>query len=165
MVKNLIPDMHCDSVFLVDIDSLKDKGIEGIIIDIDNTLVAWETKEADEKVIKFISTLLKNGFRICIISNNTRRRVEKFNEELRLPAIHKAGKPKTAPYLKAMKLLNTHYDNTAVIGDQLFTDVLGGNRLGLFTILVTPISPNEFIWTRIVRKVEKIVLMHARKNK
>ena len=57
-----------------------------------------------------------------------------------------------------MKLLNTNTHNTAVIGDQLFTDVLGGNRLGLFTILVTPVSEKEFIWTRIVRKLERIVL-------
>lgn len=158
MRKILIPDMHYESVFFIDTDSLKQKGIEGIIIDIDNTLVAWETKEADEKVLNFVRSLLEKGFKICMISNNTRKRVEKFNETLELPAIHKAGKPKTAPYFKAMKLLGTNRDNTAVIGDQLFTDVFGGNRLGLFTILVTPISPKEFIWTRLVRKIERIML-------
>lgn len=150
--------MNYESVFMIDADDLKQRKIEGIIIDIDNTLVAWETKEADEKVIDFIRYLLGKGFKICMISNNTRKRVEKFNETLGLPAIHKAGKPKTAPYLKAMELLDTHRYNTAVIGDQLFTDIFGGNRLGLFTILVTPISPKEFIWTRFVRKIERKML-------
>jgi HAD superfamily phosphatase (TIGR01668 family) len=158
MKKILVPDMHYESIFMIDADSLRQKGIEGIIIDIDNTLVAWDTKEADEKVMSFIKKLGDMGFKICMISNNTRKRVEKFNELLGLPAIHKAGKPKTTPYLKAMKLLNTHRHNTAVIGDQLFTDVLGGNRLGLLTILVTPISPKEFIWTKLVRKIERIML-------
>lgn len=163
-MKNLlIPDIHYESVFLIDSDKLKQKGIEGIIIDIDNTLVAWETKEANEKVLSFIKILLEEGFKICMISNNTRKRVEKFNEVLELPAIHKAGKPRNAPYRKAMELLQTHHNNTAVIGDQLFTDILGGNRLGLFTILVTPISPKEFIWTRLMRKLERIVMRKIKK--
>ncbi|MEA4961679.1 YqeG family HAD IIIA-type phosphatase [Lutispora sp.] len=158
MKKLLIPDMHYESVFSIDIEILKQNGIEGIIIDIDNTLVAWDTKEADEKALNFIKSLQGENFKICMISNNTKKRVEKFNEILALPAIHKAGKPKISPFLKAMKLLQTNQKNTAVIGDQMFTDILGGNRIGLFTILVTPISPKEFIWTRFMRKIERFVL-------
>lgn len=158
MEKLLKPDLYYESIFFIDNNKLKEKGIEGIIIDLDNTLVAWDVKEADTKVINFINGLKHEGFKICIISNNTKKRVDKFNEILKLPAVHKAGKPKISPYLKAMKLLNTNQHNTAVIGDQLFTDVLGGNRLGLFTILVTPISQREFIWTRMVRRLERIVL-------
>ena len=158
MKKLLMPDLYYESVFFIDNKELKRRGIEGIIIDIDNTLVPWDVKEADTKVISFINDLLQQGFKVCIISNNTKKRVNKFNEVLDLPSIHRAGKPKLTPYLKAMKLLNTNTHNTAVIGDQLFTDVLGGNRLGLFTILVTPVSEKEFIWTRIVRKLERIVL-------
>ncbi|SHI92157.1 YqeG family HAD IIIA-type phosphatase [Lutispora thermophila] len=158
MKKLLKPNLYYESIFYIDNNKLKEKGIEGIIIDLDNTLAAWDVKEADAKVINFINDLKQKGFKICIISNNTKARVDKFNEILGLPAIHKAGKPKLSPYIKAMKLLKTHRQNTAVIGDQLFTDVLGGNRLGLFTILVTPISEKEFIWTRMVRKLERIVL-------
>lgn len=158
MKKLLMPDLYYESVFFIDNKELKRRGIEGIIIDIDNTLVPWDVKEANAKVINFIDDILQQGFKVCIISNNTKKRVDKFNEMLRLPSIHRAGKPKLTPYLKAMKLLNTNKQNTAVIGDQLFTDVLGGNRLGLFTILVAPMSSKEFIWTRFVRKLERIVL-------
>lgn len=158
MKKLLIPDSYYESVFFVDRNKLKEMGIEGIIIDIDNTLIPWEEKEADNKVFNFINNLIEDGFKICIISNNTKKRVDKFNEIFNLPAIHKAGKPKKSPYIKAMELLNTNSRNTAVIGDQIFTDVLGGNRLGLYTILVKPISTKEFIWTRFVRKLEKILI-------
>ncbi|NLM43583.1 MAG: YqeG family HAD IIIA-type phosphatase [Clostridiales bacterium] len=158
MKKLLIPDSYYESVFFIDRNKLKEIGIKGIIIDIDNTLIPWEEKEADTKVFSFINGLIEDGFKICIISNNTKKRVDKFNEVFGLPAIHKAGKPKKSPYIKAMELIKTNRRNTAVIGDQIFTDILGGNRLGLFTILVKPISTKEFIWTRIVRKLERILL-------
>lgn len=162
MKKLLIPRMHLESVFLLDSKVLKDNNIHGIIIDIDNTLVAWEDKDADQKTEELVKKLLSEGFRICILSNNTKKRVEEFNKELKLPAIHKARKPKKSSYKKAMSLLKTEAVNTAVIGDQIFTDVFGGNRLGLFTILVTPISTKEFIGTRLVRRLERLVLKKSK---
>ena len=158
MKKLLSPRMHLESVFLINSKALKENKISGIIIDIDNTLVAWEAKDADNRTTELIEGLLSEGFRICILSNNTKKRVAEFNKKLKLPAIHKAGKPKKSSYEKAMKILGTKPANTAVIGDQIFTDILGGNRLGLFTILVTPISTKEFIGTRFVRKIERLVL-------
>lgn len=158
MKKLLIPHMHLESVFLINSKVLKENQINGIIIDIDNTLVAWESKDADNRTTELIEDLLSEGFRICILSNNTKKRVAEFNKRLELPAIHKARKPKKSSYEKAMRLLGTKAANTAVIGDQIFTDILGGNRLGLFTILVTPISTKEFIGTRFVRKIERLVL-------
>lgn len=158
MKKLFIPRMHLESVFLLNSQVLKNNNIRGIIIDIDNTLVAWEAKEADNKTTELIEKLSNEGFRICILSNNTKKRVEEFNKKLKLPAIYKAGKPKRSSYQNAMKLLGTEVANTAVIGDQIFTDILGGNRLGLFTILVTPISTKEFIGTRLVRRLERLVL-------
>lgn len=163
MKKLFIPDLHLKSVYLISTQVLKENNIHGIIIDIDNTLVAWEVAHADNRTIEFIEQLLNQGFRICILSNNTKKRVEKFNKKLNLPAIYKAGKPKKSSYRKAMKLLETEARNTAVIGDQVFTDILGGNRLGLFTILITPISTKEFIGTRLVRKLERLVIKQLKK--
>ncbi|MDD3705135.1 MAG: HAD hydrolase-like protein [Clostridiaceae bacterium] len=77
---------------------------------------------------------------------------------MKLPAVYKAIKPSKTAFRRAMKLMNSVPANTAVIGDQIFTDVLGGNRLGLYTILVAPISDKEFIWTRIIRKLERHIL-------
>ncbi|KUO77576.1 MAG: HAD family hydrolase [Clostridia bacterium BRH_c25] len=158
MKNRLKPDLFLNTVYELDTGMLKAGGIRAIIVDIDNTLVSWDTKVPDEKVIELVCRLGAEGFKICILSNNTKKRVEEFNKGLNLPAIHKAVKPSKRAFKRAMKLMESTAENTAVIGDQLFTDVLGGNRLGLFTVLVSPISDKEFIWTRIVRMLERIVL-------
>ncbi len=158
MKRALKPDLFLKSVHELDTALLSEKGISAIIIDIDNTLVPWDTKEPDEKVSQLVYSLLQKGFRICILSNNSKKRVEEFNKGLKLPAIYKAVKPSRNAFRRAMKLMDASPENTAVIGDQLFTDILGGNRMGLYTVLVSPISNKEFLWTMLVRRVEKLVL-------
>jgi len=158
MKNRLKPDFYLNTVYELDTAMLRTKGIRAIIVDIDNTLVAWGTKVPDEKVNALVCKLAEEGFKICILSNNTRKRVEEFNKGLSLPAIYKALKPSKAAFRRAMKLMGSDADTTAVIGDQLFTDILGGNRLELLTILVSPISEKEFLWTRLVRMLERSVL-------
>lgn len=158
MRNNLIPKLHVKSPYELDIEVLKKNSIKGIIIDIDNTLVPWSEKFADQKVMDLIDKLLKAGFELCILSNGTKNRVASFNKDLKLPAVHNAAKPSRAAFSKALSHLNTKPENTAVIGDQIFTDILGGNRMGLFTVLVVPISSKEFIWTKFVRQIEKLIL-------
>lgn len=158
MKSALKPDLYLKSVHELDTALFEEKGISAIIIDIDNTLVPWDTKEPDEKVNQLVYSLLQKGFKICILSNNSRKRVEEFNKSLKLPAIYKAVKPSRNAFRRAMKLMDASPENTAVIGDQLFTDILGGNRMGLYTVLVSPISDKEFLWTMLVRRVEKLVL-------
>ncbi len=152
------PKIHIESIFDIDIEMLKNNNIKGLIIDIDNTLVPWSAKNLDKKAHDFILKLIQEGFQICFLSNGTRKRVEEFNKDIQLPAIYNAGKPFKLSYKKAMKLMNTNKSNTAVIGDQIFTDIMGGNKLGLFTILVNPLSKQEFFWTRFVRILEKMAL-------
>lgn len=154
----LKPKIHINTIYHLNTDSLKSKNIKGIILDIDNTLIPWDSKDLDEKALAFINNLQHKGFKICILSNSTKKRVARLNKILGLPAICNGCKPWKHSYIKAMKLMNTYASNTAVIGDQIFTDILGGNKLGLYTILVNPISTKEFLWTRIMRKVESLVL-------
>lgn len=158
MLKLLTPDLHVESVFKLNLEKLKKNNIKGLIIDIDNTLVSWDIKHITEKTKQWLLNLEKEGFKVCLVSNNTEDRVVTFNEELKLPAIHRALKPRISAFKKAMKIMDTKANNTAVIGDQLFTDVLGGNRMKLFTILVVPIVGTEFWWTTFVRKIERRVL-------
>ena len=165
MKDRLKPDLYLNNVYELDMAALKFQGITAIIVDIDNTLVSWDTRVPDEKVIELVCKLVAEGFKICILSNSTKQRVEEFNKCLNLPAIHKAVKPSKTAFRRAMRLMDSNPENTAVIGDQLFTDVLGGNRLGLFTVLVPPISDKEFIWTRFVRKLEKLVLKRIMQQK
>ena len=157
-MKLLTPHMYAESIFQIDLQELKNNNIKGLIIDIDNTLVAWDIKYASEKTKEWLLSLLEEGFKVCLVSNNTEDRVVTFNEELKLPAIHRANKPRRKAFKKALTILETDIDTTAIIGDQIFTDILGGNRMGIYTVLVVPIVSKEFWWTNIVRKIERHVL-------
>lgn len=158
MLNILKPNIYLESVFYLDLEYCKNLSIEGFIIDIDNTLVEWDKKYASDQVKSWLKTLELKGFKVCLVSNNTQDRVVKFNEELKLPAIHRAVKPRLDPFRKAMEIMGTTSYTTAVIGDQIFTDILGGNRLNLYTILVLPMGNNELAWTKLVRKLEKKLL-------
>ncbi len=158
MIEIFFPDIVVNRFQDIDLELLEKHNIKGLIIDIDNTLVAWDIKEADEASIRWIEYLKKHGIRICLVSNNSESRDVKFNENLMLHAIHRANKPRRKPFLKALKLLNLRPQEVAVVGDQIFTDVLGGNRLNMFTILVSPIKEKEYIFIRLKRILEKKVL-------
>lgn len=164
-MKNLlIPKLYVDSIFDIDLDKLKEMGIHNLIVDIDNTLVAWDKKTAPRSVIEWFDKLKKKGFNICLVSNNTEDRVVKFTENIQIFAFHRAKKPFKTTFYKAMNYMKSTKENTAVIGDQIFTDVLGGNRVGLYTILVVPIESKEFWWTEFVRNIERFILKKLKKG-
>lgn len=158
MLNLLCPDLYINSIFDIKPEFLKAKGIKGVIVDLDNTLVPWNEVSINKALGEWFQKFKDVGIRLCIVSNNKKDRVTTFGEKIGIPAIHKARKPRKKSFLKGMRILKTKPCNTAVIGDQVFTDILGGNRLGLFTILVIPISKKEFLWTRLMRSIEKAVL-------
>jgi HAD superfamily phosphatase (TIGR01668 family) len=158
MLEFFVPDEYVASVYDIDFEGLKKRGIEGLIIDIDNTLVRWGEKTADSRIIEWFARLEGLGFKACLLSNNTKDRVIKFNEAIRIPAVYRAGKPSKKAFRKAMAVMGKTPSATAVIGDQVFTDIFGGNRLGLYSILVIPIDEREFITTRLVRRIERKLL-------
>ncbi|WIF95191.1 YqeG family HAD IIIA-type phosphatase [Caminicella sporogenes] len=164
-MKNLlIPKLYVDSIFDINLDELKKRGIKNLIVDIDNTLVAWDKKTAPRSVIQWFDEVKKKGFNICLVSNNTEDRVVKFTENIEIAAFHRAKKPFKTTFYKAMNYMKANKKNTAVIGDQIFTDILGGNRVGLYTILVVPIESKEFWWTQLVRKIERFILKKIKKG-
>lgn len=158
MLKNLKPNLMVDTIYDIDLKALKERNISGLLIDVDNTLVEWNKREADEKLIQWFYQAKEEGFSLCLISNNTEERVVEFKKDIDIPAIHKALKPLTRSFVRGVNIMKLKRAEVAAIGDQIFTDVLGGNRAGLFTILVKPIPGREFWWTSLVRKVERLVL-------
>lgn len=155
-MKKLVPDYYYDTIFDIDINKILKKGIRYLIIDLDNTLVAWDCEEPTKEVENWLGNLKEKGITVCLTSNNNRQRVEKFVENLEIEYIYEAKKPLKIGFEAAIKKLDAEKDKVACIGDQLFTDVLGGNNLGLTTILVEPIANKEFAWTMFVRKIEFI---------
>lgn len=158
VLKLLCPDDCVDTVLDIDLDELKRRGIRALILDVDNTLLGWESHELPADVLAWVEKAKQMGFRVCIASNGTKARVRKIADALQVPAISKAIKPRKRPFRRALKILGTSAQSTAVVGDQIFTDVLGGNRMDLYTILINPVSKRELRTTKMVRRVERRVL-------
>lgn len=165
MLRRFKPDIICNTIFDIDLDKLSKRGLRYLIIDIDNTLVPWGEFEVDKGVLRWVENAKKAGFEICLVSNNQKERVKKIENILGLPAIYNAKKPLKSGFLKASYLLHQGKKNhqTAVIGDQFFTDVIGAKRLNLFVILVRPLKEKEFIVTRINRIFENKILKYYMK--
>lgn len=158
MIRSLCPKTYLHTVAALTPDFLSSRGIKGIIFDLDNTILPWKAKKLTPDEILFIEQLKGHGFKMCIVSNALDRRVRSLLDPLCIPAISRARKPRRTPFRHAMEIMGTAPGETAVVGDQIFTDVFGGNRLGLYTILVTPVSRREFIGTKMIRFLEKRIL-------
>ena len=157
MLEKFFPDLIAKKVQDIDLEMLKKNNIKGLILDIDNTLVPNYVKEADENTVKWIERVKNVGLQTCIVSNASKKRVIKFNERLKIQAVHKASKPRSKAFINAIELMNIEAIETAVIGDQIFTDIYGGNKLNMFTVLVSPIHKREFFLIKIKRLSEKFV--------
>ncbi|MCR4402179.1 MAG: YqeG family HAD IIIA-type phosphatase [Firmicutes bacterium] len=153
----LCPDLYVPSIYRVDLSRLTDRGIRGLVLDIDNTFVDWGSADIPAGVLAFLDDAKARGIRVCVLSNNLRRRIEAISRALGIPAA-RGIKPMRSAFRAALGVLGTSPNETAVIGDQIFTDILGGNLLGMYTILVVPTSRREFVTTRAVRKLERAVL-------
>jgi HAD superfamily phosphatase (TIGR01668 family) len=154
----LRPGRICGSILDVSLQELSRTGIKGIIIDIDNTLTEWHSPILPEGAAAWLEQAGREGIQLCFVSNNSARRARDVADKAGIPFVAKAQKPRRRSFKKAMEIMGTTPGQTAVIGDQLFTDILGGNRMGMLTILVTPISRREFFGTRLMRLVEAIFL-------
>ncbi|QTH46200.1 YqeG family HAD IIIA-type phosphatase [Cohnella sp. LGH] len=165
MFKRLLPDRIVTAVYDIDLHELHAQGIRGIITDLDNTLVSAKTPLATPQLIGWLDLVKERGFKVVILSNNNDSRVGKFAAPLGIPYIPAARKPAGAAFRRALQLMGLPADQAVVIGDQMLTDVLGGRRAGLHTILVSPIAIAEEGWaTRINRRIEKIALARLRKK-
>ena len=165
MLEIFFPDEHVTSIYHIDLLKLKQKNIVGLIFDIDNTLVPYFVDQADSRLIDYFTQLQRQGFKICLLSNSSAQRVKKFQHALKVPVVASARKPFIGKLRQAMALIATASTNTAIIGDQVFTDVWAGNRAGITTILVNPISRREQWRTWIKRGLEAKLLQIYRRHK
>ena len=152
------PDMYVKSIYEIPFNELKRKGIKLLVFDIDNTLIPFDIPKADEKLIKFFKYLKKQGFKLSILSNNNKQRIELFNKDLGTLAVYKANKPGIKKINLVMKKFGVNSYETAMIGDQIFTDIFCGNRVGAFSILTIPVSDRDQFITKIKRGIEKYIL-------
>ncbi|WP_249226506.1 YqeG family HAD IIIA-type phosphatase [Alicyclobacillus mengziensis] len=154
----MMPDEYVASIAEIDLDRLWQEGRRLILTDLDNTLVPWNHPEVPDDLLTWLKTAEGIGFRVCIVSNNRGPRVRAFAEAAGLPYLAPARKPKPDAFLEGMRKFSVSSAATVMVGDQLFTDVRGGNRVGLYTILVLPINPREWWGTRVVRRIERFAM-------
>ena len=159
------PDYYVSSYRSVDIDRLKRAGIRLLLCDIDNTLMAYNEKLPSAEVIQFIDRVQRAGIETAICSNTTKKRASRFARDLHVSQVYYLScKPMPFKFWKAMRDHGYKKKEVAILGDQLFTDILGGNLAGIYTILTEPISVVDRSTTKFTRKFEAIVFKHLEKK-
>ena len=160
MLNLFLPNNHLNTIYDITPAMLHDAGKKGIIVDLDNTLVPWNVHHATEEVIGWLDEMKNAGIHVTIFSNNGADRVTVFAEPLGAQFIYGAKKPLRRAFLRAQKMMGLKKSEIVVIGDQLLTDVLGGNRVGFDTILVTPIVQSDAPITKFNRNLERLIMNH-----
>lgn len=151
----LIPDMYQKSIYSINYEKLCNCGIRCLLFDLDNTCVPYVEKVPSKKLIDLFDYLKDMGFKVILFSNATKKRLEVFKNTLVVDCSYSSRKPSKRKFLKVLKMYNFDLSEVAIIGDQLFTDILGGNRVGIKTILVNPMSKKDMPLTFIFRILER----------
>lgn len=157
-MEKYVPDMYQKSIYAIDYDKLLKKGIKCLLFDLDNTVAPINMKVPSKKIKKFFSELQEKGFKTIIFSNSLKKRVKPFKDALQIDCAARACKPKPKKFMQVIKEYDFQLSEIAIIGDQILTDILGGNTVGITTILVNPISSKDFIFTKFNRFREKKII-------
>ncbi len=155
-VDSFRPDAYATTLADVDRAALWAAGMRGIVLDLDNTCCAYHRPELAPGVAAWVRAARADGFAIVLLSNNFAERVAAVAAQLDVPAVPNALKPLPFGFLRAAKLLGTGRRATVVIGDQLFTDVLGAKLLGYHAVLTEPLVASDFPLTRVLRLLERV---------
>lgn len=153
----LYPKQHFNNVREIKTEFLKENQIKALILDVDNTLIDYDRNLAEE-TIKWAEELKEQGIKLYILSNsNKKEKVKTVAEKLKIEYEYFGKKPLKTGFKKVQKKLDEKAENIGVVGDQIFTDVLGGNRCKMFTILVEPIAEKDIWITLLKRPIENAI--------
>lgn len=155
MGRGLRPDYYFESIYQITPAFLAARGIGGVILDIDNTLVYYGVHRPTEENTAWIEALTEAGLQAAFVSNGYRERVEEYNEGFGFYMSHKSQKPKPQGFLLAAQHMGLSPRQIAVIGDQIFTDIWGGNNAGMLTLLVRPIQKEPWLRFKVKRALER----------
>lgn len=151
-----VPNLMLNNVTDIDMEFLQSKGIKGIILDVDNTLTMHNSQEVHKIVLNWLESMKEKKIKLTIVSNNTEKRIRPFAQRLGLDYISFGCKPLTKGLTQAVKKMGLKNHEVCIVGDQIYTDILGGNIKGLFTILVVPFELENTFFFKVKRKLEKL---------
>lgn len=153
----LYPKAHFKSVTEITMNFLQNNKINALILDVDNTLIDYN-KNLSQEIIDWAEDLKENKIKLYILSNtNKKEKVKEVAKKLKIEYIYFAKKPLKSGFKRVQKILEEKSENIGVVGDQIFTDVVGGNRCNMFTILVEPIAEKDIWITMIKRPIENAI--------
>ena len=158
----LRPNIKLDKITDISVDILKKYNITALILDVDNTLSTHHGQVLTDGLEEWLKNMRENNIKLTVLSNSTKKRLDPFAKKIGLDYISLGLKPLPFGYLRALKALGTKRKNTAIVGDQIFTDTLGGNFVGLNTVLLTPIKPEISLRFRFKRRIEKFLIKHLK---
>lgn len=158
MLEYFKPTWMVESIYSITVEQLREKGIKAVLIDLDNTLIAWNQPEATKESIHWIKEIKEAGMPVLILSNNSNDRIKKVAKILEVDYIPRSMKPTLRAFKLAEKKLNLSADEMVMIGDQLMTDILGANRYQLKSILVRPILASDAWNTKLNRFIEMKIM-------
>ncbi len=158
------PDAYQKSIYTINYQKLKENGIKCLLFDLDNTCVPYTSKITPPKLKNLFEDLEEEEFKVIIFSNSPRKRLELFKSKLNVDCCAKAGKPRKKKFLNIIKTNNYDLSEVAIIGDQLVTDVYGGNKVGITTIFVNPMSNIDMPFTKVYRFIERKVINRMTKK-
>lgn len=154
----LRPRAYFDSLTAIDPAELAQRGYRALLFDVDNTITPWNSPEVTPEVLAWFAALPRYQLAGCIISNNSAERLAPLAAKLGIDYLAKARKPLPFGCARAAAQLGAAKEQTLMLGDQLFTDVLGANLAGIDAVLLKPISlAREFRWTYVNRRLEKLL--------
>lgn len=158
MIDLFLPNEQIKEVYDINPEQLTELGIKGLVVDLDNTLIPWNVSYASPKVRAWFDSIITGNIQVIVFSNNQPDRVATFAYPIGLPYIAKAKKPLTKSFKSACEQMELDVNEVAIVGDQLLTDIFGGNMAGLYTILVDPIVKSDAPITQFNRKIEGLLL-------
>lgn len=163
MLRGVSPERIVPDVRAIDLARLADQGKRLVLLDVDNTLVPWRKEEIPTWVVEWIEQGRSLGLEFCILSNTRHpARLGRLSERLGVPFLRGRFKPNPAMYHMALAKFGASPAEAVMVGDQLFTDVLGANRSGIDAIWVQPMTKRDFIGTKLSRLGERLVSRHLR---
>ena len=164
MLNSFIPDIYQKSIYDINYKKLKKIGIKCLIFDLNNTIAPINIKKPTKKMRELFEELKNMKFKILIISNSPKKRVEPFKDLLGIDSSYLSFKPLKRKYLKAMEIYHFKTSQIACIGEGLLTDIWGANRMEFLSILVNPIAKSDYAISKMSRFIEPAIYKRLEKK-
>lgn len=146
----------------LDLEALRAEGVSALLLDVDNTVSPHHSTAIIPDIVEWIASLDAEGFKACLVSNNWHDDIHERAASLGLPVIAKSAKPLPFGILRAVRALGVRRAECVMIGDQIFTDVLGGKLAGVRTVLVQPLTASDMGHTKVLRRLEQRIMAGRR---